>query len=665
MKTKYVFLPVAILFLSAFSISISANEYHVDAKNTTNGDGSINNPFQTITQAANFMKAGDVCYIHAGTYYETIIPKKSGKRKKPITFTNYKDDVVIVSATKKVQDWVKYQGNIYKKSNVLMSLGDANNVYFNHKKMQIARWPNNIDDNEYSLDAKFIDLTKGTYSMSYISNLEIPNINWAGGIIHYLGAHSGCSWERTITDYTPELHRIHFKTLPDKWPFGKTHSPKRYENGHRGIFYLMNKLEALDVANEWYYNKKTKELYFYAPEGKNPNDYLVEVSARTNTVEINKNNIHIKGLNFFGGMLTIKGSNNKITNCMVKHGVETLVTNLNGAAKKDAAIQILEGFNNVIEKCVLENGTLNGIYLSSASENNTIKNCIVQNFNTIGIHAALLSSSGKRNKIIGNSFYGSARDGVKVTGNDSEFAYNHVQKCLISGADGGLFYVTGRSIPKNIEVHHNWFHDAYSDDNHAGKKATGIYLDNNAAGYIVHHNVVWNVEWAGLHFNWNAVQNKIYNNTFWNVGKPEEALISSWVPKRNGVQTNVKDNILYNNISDVRPWWDSGDGKKYRVDEKEFKGETADNDFKNNQQFAALPFSIDAHNFFMPFKNSPLIDKGLKIKKITNGYKNKAPDLGAYEFGNKHWVAGVNWTPKNFAWSVSTDYLNLGLSSLK
>ena len=78
------------------------------------------------------------------------------------------------------------------------------------------------------------------------------------------------------------------------------------------------------------------------------------------------------------------------------------------------------------------------------------------------------------------------------------------------------------------------------------------------------------IEEAGLHFNWNAVKNEIYNNTFWNVGPPDQALIDCWVPKRDEKQTNVADNILYNNISDVRPWWHSGDGSKYRVDEKEF-----------------------------------------------------------------------------------------------
>jgi hypothetical protein len=529
--------------------------------------------------------------------------------------------------------------------------------------MQIARWPNDSDSNEYSLDAKYIDTTKGTYSMSYISNNEIPNMDWTGGIIHYLGAHSGCSWERTITRYDHALHRIYFDTLPEYWPFGTTHHPNRLENGHRGIFYLMNKLEALDAPGEWYYDANNKELYFYAPDGKSPNDAQVEIAYRIHTAVINTNYINLDRLNFFGGMVTINGNYNRITNCMVKHGPERLITNLDGAFLEDAAIQILEGHHNVVEKCVLENGTLNGLYLSDKAEENKVENCIVQYFNTIGLHVHLINSQGARNTFLQNSLYGSARDGVKITGDNSEFGYNHVQKCLISGADGGLFYVTGNSVPRNIELHHNWFHDAYADK-HAGKKATGIYLDNNAAGYIVHHNVVWDVQWGGLRFNWNALKNEIYNNTFWNTGPPEESLIGSWVPVRNGKRTNVKENILYNNISDVRPWWHSYDGINYRVDEKEYTGPEADNDFKNNEQFSSLPFFSIENKNFIPNKESPVIDKGLIIKGITDGFHGEAPDLGAYEYGGEIWIPGVDWTPEGFAWTPGTDYLSNSTTSV-
>ncbi len=637
------------------STGLMAKEYHVDGRNDLLGDGSEANPFQTIKQAADIMVAGDVCYIHQGTYREKLKPLHSGKPHKPIIFTAYEDDVVIISATEVISDWELHTENIYKCRDIDLPLDEGNNVFFKGEKMQLARWPNDQDQDEYSLDAKYIDTEEGSYARSFISNQEIPDIDWTGGIIHYLGAHSGCSWERRITQYEADLGRIHFPTLPEKWPF-TPHNPYRFENGHRGIFYLMDKIEALDAPGEWFYDREEKVLYFYAPEplatGK------AEVAVRSHTAEIDQKYIHLEDLNFFGDMVALKGNYNRVIRCMVKEGVNKLIVGLKGATYDDAAIQVLEGKGHVIEKCVLENGTHNGVFLSKLTKDCRVENCIIQHFNTVGLHLHLVGSYGKGNRILKNSLYGSARDGVKVTGDNSEFGYNHVQKCLISGADGGLFYVTGNSIPRNIELHHNWFNDAYADV-HAGKKATGIYLDNNAAGYIVHHNVVWDVEWGGLHFNWNARKNEIYNNTFWNVGKPEQATIDSWVPERDGVRTNVEGNTLYNNISDVRPWWSSGDGKRYRVDEKEFQGPEADNDFQHNQQFSSAPLESISERNFMPLADKAVVDLGKVVKGITDGYHGAAPDLGAYERGLPYWIPGVDWEPKGFAWVPRSDYLGL------
>ena len=43
-----------------------------------------------------------------------------------------------------------------------------------------------------------------------------------------------------------------------------------------------------------------------------------------------------------------------------------------------------------------------------------------------------------------------------------------------------------------------------------------------------------------------------------------------------------------------------------------------------------------------PTKDSASIDAGIVVEGITDGYQGKAPDLGAYEFGGSHWVAGAD-----------------------
>ena len=126
-----------------------------------------------------------------------------------------------------------------------------------------------------------------------------------------------------------------------------------------------------------------------------------------------------------------------------------------------------------------------------------------------------------------------------------------------------------------------------------------------------------------------------------------EPLISSWVPLQNGVRTNVANNKLYNNISDVRVWWESSDNT-YTTDEM------TDNDFRNNFQFQNSPFVSVANKNFMPADPITLVDKGIEVNGITNGFSGLKPDLGAYEYGQPYWVPGIDWTPSTFDWDVST-----------
>ncbi|MHC4123446.1 MAG: choice-of-anchor Q domain-containing protein, partial [Planctomycetota bacterium] len=67
----------------------------------------------------------------------------------------------------------------------------------------------------------------------------------------------------------------------------------------------------------------------------------------------------------------------------------------------------------------------------------------------------------------------------------------------------------------------------------------------------------------------------------------------------------------------------------------------------NNYQVKDLML-VDKSNFdFRPKPGSPLIDAGREIAGFTDGFKGKAPDIGAYEYGGEKWTAGITWQPKN------------------
>lgn len=626
-----------------FTTSILATEYHVDQSTSSDiQDGSASHPFRAIQQAADVMIAGDTCFIHQGIYREKVIPANSGTASEPILYRAFDNDHVVISATDPVSGWELHEGSIYRARNVAMNRGNQNMLYYDASAQQLARWPNDLDGDPYTFDAYKIVTTSGTYSNSYITHPDIPDYWSDGGVMHWLGAHSGCAVQRLITGFDPATNRLSFTTFPSNWPFG-THSPTRYENGHRGIFYLLNHLEALDAPGEWYYDDSSQSLYFHAPDGADPSNGVSEIAARDRTLDCRRNYVHFEDLNFFGAPLQINGNHCQFLRVRVRHCVAGLITDESSAVAGGAAVLIYGDYNHIKDSLV-EEGSATGVNIGMNAEFAVVENCIIRNFNTQGNHCDPIRCSGANALVTRNRVHGSARDVTRMTGNDSEFSYNHVFDGNLACADGGLFYVTGNSVPRNIELHHNWFHDAYSPE-YAGKKATGIYLDNDSAGYIVHHNVVWDVKWGGLHFNWTAIENEIYNNTFWNVGEGE-AQILCWVPLRNGVREDVRDNTLYNNLSDVREWWDSGDGP-YEEDE------TLDNDFAFNAQVAEPPFvSMEDKNFTLATSVPELVDQGTIVPGITDGYQGSAPDIGAYEFGGEFWIPGPDWEPNNFSWTT-------------
>ena len=172
-------------------------------------------------------------------------------------------------------------------------------LYFNGKAMDWARWPNNEDDNRFTIDASPIQ--GGTAST--VVNRDIPDQNWVGGYMWYLGAHSGTSWTREIKAYHSASNSISFEAVDiNRWPFNP-HNPTVYRNGNYGRIFLFGTLDALDYPGEWYFDDSKDSLYFQAPGNVNPESHVMEVAARINTIQLNVSYVHVDGIHAFGDLV--------------------------------------------------------------------------------------------------------------------------------------------------------------------------------------------------------------------------------------------------------------------------------------------------------------------------------------------------------------------------
>jgi len=79
---------------SSTPANLPDNTYVVSTDGDDNNPGTYEQPFKTISKAAEVATAGDIVYIRTGIYEETVRPENSGQHDNYITFTNYPEEVV-------------------------------------------------------------------------------------------------------------------------------------------------------------------------------------------------------------------------------------------------------------------------------------------------------------------------------------------------------------------------------------------------------------------------------------------------------------------------------------------------------------------------------------------------------------------------------------------
>ncbi|WP_076420178.1 right-handed parallel beta-helix repeat-containing protein [Colwellia sp. UCD-KL20] len=609
---KHSFL-IASIFLSNIS---TAKDIYVAKNGNDDSLGTQTQPYLTLTKAANTAVAGDTVYIRTGTYEETLAPVNSGTESSPIVFQSYENEKVVITAMEALSGFQQDKGDIYV-TNVAWDLGQKNFVMQNRTAMDLARWPNNIDDDPFTQNS--LRNTGGSpASEAFNAYLDysagIPEADWSkGGSIYFYGDKPGSgwtTWRAFITGNTTT--RVNFELNKSPAWIRTFHAP-----ADKGDFFLQGVKEVLDYQNEWFFDAENHKLYVQLPEGKAPENGQIKMRKRDLTVNLSgKHYIHIKNLAVFGGSIALdnNASNNKLYGITSLYGNYTLGV-VSGFSSGSQSVYI-NGDNNVIEKSEIGFGSGSGIW--DAGTNTKIINSYLHDFNYLGNYDSIISArGGSALQVLQNTITRGGRDAIQSVKSDSEFAYNDVSFSNLIADDCALFYTVGG--PSNSVIHHNWFHDAYSSG--SKKKAAGIYLDNDSQAYSVHHNVVWNTEWSSIQINWNGVDLDIYNNTLWD----GDVVMGAW-HKEGTAFSNVK---VWNNLANDNNW-------------------EPQSDKQNNIATNTDPFIDSANGDFRLKESSAPIDMGRQIDNITTDVTDSKPDVGAYERGGNdaNWVAGIDWEKK-------------------
>lgn len=86
---------------------------YVDANAKKDGNGSKEQPFKRINEAAKIARPGDTVLVMPGTYREYVDPKFAGEEDNRIAYVSYEPLKAIITGAEVVNNWEKVEGSVW------------------------------------------------------------------------------------------------------------------------------------------------------------------------------------------------------------------------------------------------------------------------------------------------------------------------------------------------------------------------------------------------------------------------------------------------------------------------------------------------------------------------------------------------------------------------
>jgi hypothetical protein len=630
--------PLALLAIAGLlGPSVLAATYHVSPSGDDSAAGTADSPWRTLQAAAERLRAGDTCFVQAGVYRETVQPHHSGQRGKPIRFEAAPGSRPVIDGSEPIHGpWSVHKGRIYR-----TQVGSEFAQLFADGRMLVeARWPNrSFPDQLWDRDRWATADTGSRYGLMIDSELAATGIDWTGGLAVLNVAHQFFTWTRPVLRHAPGSDT--FEYSQDLAGITRYATETRPWEDDR--YYLVGKLEALDMPGEWHLDRSSHTLYLWLPDGSDPGAHRITAKARDHGLIIEeKSHVEIRGIDFFAcGFRFDRCTAGLVEDARLLYPAFARHLDEPGHTE-DRACPQMNGDDHAVRRCLFAWSATDGLRLSG--RRNTVEDCLVQDFSWDGS----LAHGGLRLENTGDTADGSTirqatvrRGGnalVNFRGPGHVIERNHVYDGGRACKDVALVY-TGLPTCAGGIVRHNWVHGCRTEEG----GGLGIRGDDQTRGLTVHHNVVWDCGRDGIIVK--GDHNIVCNNTVFEIGIPEKPgnFVNLHVepepkkPWRNQwplLEVQNQNSRIANNAAITITGSNSGSPYPF-----------GDN-MEHNYQGLHLGLVNPAHHDFRPSSDSPLVDAGIVIGGITDGFHGAAPDIGAYESGIAPWKPGISWNPE-------------------
>jgi len=507
----------------------------------------------------------------------------------------------------------------------------------------MARWPNAefVDGSIWDQEQHWAHGDEDSGSNGVMVDDPHDDVNLASsgidmtGAIGILNIGSFKTWTRFVNSHGVGNNSFNYDLVPES----------AYRTKHH-YYFLENKLELLDTPREWFFDTATRELYLFAHDGQDPTGHNIRGKVQSYAFTIsNSSYVELKGLHFFSTTFKIDYSDYMVVdNCNFIY--PSCYKRMLGVVDTEPEMTLLSGSNySTVSQCAFRYTDGSAIETLSNSDNNTIENCYFYHIDyTVTDLSSVMSTIrmvGSNNVFRQNTLHRTGASSGINPGNLSIVEYNDMYDTGYLQSDGAIVHLMeGQQI--GSETRYNWFHDS---------PKYGARFDGNGDGTLgtMHHNVSWNIKSGHMvkghhHF--------VYNNTNFDMDDTENNGIIILIDEDEG---DNEGTITRNNAADKIAGHRHDTYQNYPVpgiydhnwNGYETGGDVRDllvspPDYENLEDYS--PDQYD----FRPNPDSELIDAGLHVEGITEGYIGSAPDLGAYEYEGENWLPGVTWDVSSY-----------------
>lgn len=669
---------IILINLFIFEVNGQLQQIYVSPNGNPSNNGSLQKPLASIQSAID--KARSIKKNKASSAIEVILLEGNYRLNAPVKIdpdlNNLKisgiglEKVVVKGSQKLELDWKKFNQNIWIAT--IENTTTIDQLFIDEKQQVLARYPNYNENGGH-----WQGHAKDAISKERVQTWKNPK----GGFVHAMhsGEWGGFHYEiiEAKKDGTLELKGGRQNNRPSKM--------------HETYRMVENIFEELDAPNEWYFNQKTKKLYYWPTENIDLKSAVVEVVMLKNLISIQGSkekpveNIEISGIKF-------------------EHAQRTFIETTEPLLRSDWTIY------------------RGGAVFIEYSKNVSINDC---EFTNLGGNVIFVSNYNRNVQITGNHIHDNGASGVSFVGNPSavrspSFQYsefvplqemdtirgpkndNFPKNCVI---DNNLIYRIGRvekqvsgvqiSMAMNITISNNSIYDT---------PRAGINVSEGTwGGHIIEQNDVFNTvletsdhgafnSWGRDRFwhpnrktldkitsdnpempYWDAVETTIIrNNRFrcdhgWDIDLDDgssnykiynNVCLKGGIKLREGFYRTVENNIMVNNSFHPHVWFkNSGDVFKHNIVMTDYKdirldgwGKEVDSNLfpdekalvkaqKNNTDVNSLfgnPLFKDAEKGdYSVLKNSKALEIGFKnfamnqfgVKKASLKAISKSPEL--------------------------------------